>query len=483
MRMPVPILAIAMSIAISPVVYADKSDNSDQYQPAELQEDFTILRAAINEAHSGALRYITTDQLEQAYTDVEAQIDTPMNAIEYYRTLAPLIATLRDGHTSISLSENDRDIFRQQTSLIPLRVRVSEGRIFVLRDLSGGSLAGMEILSINGESASELLSDMMRATPGDGDIVSGREASLSRGFRFNELYAMLRDAGPAHQISMAPDGSTHELAGGSRGALRESWISLFPADHLTLPRAEVRYEDDREIAILTIRGFGAFADIAEEQTMEEFFDEAFQALQSHDTQALLIDLRNNRGGRDIQGRQLFAYLAQESFEYYEGLYFQSQRFSFSEHSSPPVPGPPPNLYESDDQGRLRVTDNPNYGIHQPESASFSGPVYILMNGGSFSTTAEFISVADSNQRVTFIGEEAGGGYYGNTSGFVLTVTLPNTGLRARIPVQRYELAVEASPLFARGVQPDYPVSETVADTISGRDMTMETALRLARQNQ
>jgi hypothetical protein len=483
MRIPFLIFAIAISVAAVPAVYGDNSDDSRLYQPSELQEDFTILRAAINEAHAGALRYISTDQLEQAYVSAETQLGTPMNAVEYFRILAPLIATLRDGHTSIGLSEIDRNIFYRQATFIPLRMHVSGGRLFVLRDLSGGSLAGMEILSINGEGAPEILSEMMQATAGDGDIISGREASLSRGFRFNELYAMLRGTGPVYRVVAGPDRAVHEVTGDSREALRGVWINDFPADHLTLPRAELRYEDGGEIAIMTIRGFGEFADIAETQPMEAFFEESFQAIGTRASGALIIDLRNNRGGRDIQGRQLFAYLARNPFQYYDGLYLQSERFSFSEHASPPVPGPPPNLYERDGQGRLRVRNNPNYGMHQPESARFVGRVYVLMNGASFSTTAEFLSVAHSNLRASFIGEEAGGGYQGNTSGFVLTVTLPNTGLRAQIPVQRYELAVGDSPLFARGVQPDYAVMDTVADRIAGRDASMETALRLARQSQ
>jgi len=266
-------------------------------------------------------------------------------------------------------------------------------------------------------------------------------------------------------------------------ALDMAWSDRFPSDRATRPPAELNYRNGMSTAVLTIRSFEGFADLAHEKPLGVFFAEAFHDIEAHRVRTLVIDLRDNGGGHDELGRELFAYLAAAPFRYYAGLYLRSSAFSFSQYADPPMPGPPPNLYETDAEGRLRWLASPNYGIHRPEAERFSGRVFVLMNGGSFSTTAEFLSVAHFNRRAVFIGEEAAGGYYGNTSGATIVVTLPNTGMRLHLPLQRYDLAVAGFSPMDRGVPPDYRVVATARDVLAGRDRAMETALRLAQRRE
>jgi C-terminal processing protease CtpA/Prc len=112
-----------------------------------------------------------------------------------------------------------------------------------------------------------------------------------------------------------------------------------------------------------------------------------------------------------------------------------------------------------------------------------GPVYILINGGSFSTTAEFLSQTHSHHRATFIGEESGGGYCGNTSGSVVKITLPNTKVGIYLPLVSYYEAVSGNHDAARGVIPDFPVKHTIADMVAGVDKDFQRALELARERQ
>ena len=51
----------------------------------------------------------------------------------------------------------------------------------------------------------------------------------------------------------------------------------------------------------------------------------------------------------------------------------------------------------------------------------------------FSATTLFAGAPERQKNVTLVGEETGGGYYGNTAWIIPDVTLPNTGLRFRLP--------------------------------------------------
>jgi hypothetical protein len=102
---------------------------------------------------------------------------------------------------------------------------------------------------------------------------------------------------------------------------------------------------------------------------------------------------------------------------------------------------PAALLERQPNGKYRAVKHPNWGTQQPSKPAFRGQVYILINGNSFSTTAEFLSHVHFRKRATFIGEESGGGYYGNSSGFMPRLVLPNTKAMVSVPLMTYYLSV------------------------------------------
>jgi C-terminal processing protease CtpA/Prc len=113
--------------------------------------------------------------------------------------------------------------------------------------------------------------------------------------------------------------------------------------------------------------------------------------------------------------------------------------------------------------------------------SFKGKVLFIINGLSFSTTSDFCAIAKSENRGIFVGEETGGGYYGNTSGETFRTTLPNSKINIAIPKYKYSNAVKKARYQDRGVIPDYVVIPSISDVIIGKDVQLEYALGLIEQ--
>ncbi len=199
------------------------------------------------------------------------------------------------------------------------------------------------------------------------------------------------------------------------------------------------------------------------------------------SQALVIDLRDNGGGADELGKLLLSYLINEPFKYYNDLVINNDHFEFMKYAGRADFKISDKQAERGADGKFHATSHPNWGINQPSKPTFTGKVYILINGGSFSTTSEFLSQAHYHKRAVFIGEESGGGYYGNSSGMMPAVVLPNTKVTVRVPLVTYHMAVSGYQAAAHGVMPDYPVNHTIDDFIAGRDKDMELALQLARE--
>jgi len=85
-----PALAHAQEPAAAPI------------QPQLLQEDFQIARRALEEGHSGIYRYTPKAELDSAFDDAAKRLDRPMTPLEFYRVLAPVVARIKCGHTSVN---------------------------------------------------------------------------------------------------------------------------------------------------------------------------------------------------------------------------------------------------------------------------------------------------------------------------------------------------------------------------------------------
>lgn len=119
-------------------------------------------------------------------------------------------------------------------------------------------------------------------------------------------------------------------------------------------------------------------------------------------------------------------------------------------------------------------------IQNSNLLNFKGNVYVLINGLSFSVTTEFCAIAQSNHRAVFIGEETGGGFYGNTSGRFIDVSLPYSSITIHIPAVKYSMSVNYKKNKDRGIIPDYQVIPTMKDLVEKNDTVLNFALKLTK---
>jgi hypothetical protein len=59
----------------------------------------------------------------------------------------------------------------------------------------------------------------------------------------------------------------------------------------------------------------------------------------------------------------------------------------------------------------------NPEVTKPSAPAFLGDLYVLQDGLSFSVSAEVVAILRHKERAVFLGEESGGAYGGNTSGW------------------------------------------------------------------
>ncbi len=466
----------------------EKTSGPDKIFPIEqIQEDFRIFRNALEEGHAGLYRYTSKEEIDAHFASIEKQLARPLTEYDFYRFLAPLIAHIHDGHTRISLSTSLEDSLASQPLLFPFNLRFIDKKAYLFRNYSKNDevTMGSELLFIDSQPVSEIIQRMLLFVPHDAHIETAKYRRLeSTGF-FGMLLSLLYGRHPSYTITYKEFGS-HEkkiitVAAIKAAELNTIFASRYPEAQRERPPIQFEYRED--IAILTVRTFSSGAYRNAKIGYPAFLKKAFQELAEKNTRHLIIDLRDNGGGDDAYGKILFQHLIDRPFQYYAHLRMNRSEFSFLEYTNvPPEQGKQlVTRLKKNDAGTYDLQLHPNLGEQKPIQPIFKGKVYVLINGNSFSGTGECTSLMHHHQVATFIGEECGAGYYGNTSGFMPLITLPNTQIRVRIPMLRYTMAVSGYP-EDRGIIPDYPVSPTIEDLMNEEDTVMEFTLDLIRKS-
>lgn len=466
-------LALVAAMAFDSSAFAAAPDLTS----AQLQADFRLAREALEEAHGGIYRYTAKPALDRLFDATAARLDHSLDAMAFLRILAPAIAAVRCGHTGLQLAPDLRKQL-EQALLLPLDVRVIGGRLFILRDYANaGALAGSEITAINGVAAASILATLTAAAPGDGFIPTGRASRVSRTFK-EGLYNYM-DMHGRFSLTLQPPGAASrivEVDGQPLAALRAASASLYPQDQRPKKFIELSFLDDGRIARLQVF---RFTDEDEDEDGRKLLRQTFEKIAARGAKTLLLDLRDNPGGEDALGKLLFAHLVEQPFPYYDELTVKRVGLSFASHVDGSA-GIPAGALLARADGLYSLRAHSNLGIQQPAAPAFKGRVIALINGGSFSTTAELISQLRDKKRATFVGEESGGAYHGNSSGRDAVLVLPNSGLRLGIPLVRYTLALSGSNPVGRGVTPEHVVQPAIGDYLTGRDPQWNRALSLAR---
>src|SRR5581483_6189465 len=338
----------------------------------------------------------------------------------------------------------------------------------------------------NGIAIGQIISTMLSAESQDGDVQTSRQGSIGGNFALN-LIVLLGLRAP-YEVVLAGCGSGPEQAVHLAGLTHQERSTLsskmYPQDHLKKDFASLKWLDDGHIALLTYSSFGTAVDEG-----QAFMKRAFEEIKTKRSTALILDLRGNGGGDGELGALLFSYLVDAPFRYYEDLIITKNcemSYSFAKytdkHRDLVVPK---GLAELRADGKIHQIVDPQLTVQQPGHPAFTGPVYILIDSGCFSTTSEFLTEVDVHHRAVFVGQESAGAYSGNNSGTVERITLPNTKLGLFIPFMSGYMFVGTNNAHdpARGIIPDFPVRHTIADILAGKDSELELALELARKKQ
>jgi hypothetical protein len=384
----------------------------------------------------------------------------PITAREFYRRLLPVVASLRHGHTGLSLPVQGvgyrlRHLEKGRT-YFPGEVRFLNGRLYVVADLSEKLELGngAEIVAIDGRPGTALLDQMRLYLSADGSNDTFKPYQLGNGFRFHALLDLLFGSSETYSVDLVPS------SGGAQ--TRRDIVAIAPERMASLYRERVGRELDSfpsplhfellpdDTALLTISSFYEGLIKKGEPSFADFFEATFREIKERRVQDLVIDVRGNEGGNSDYPVLLYTYLADKPFELAKPTILASASMSFfryAPHSSDDVKSLRGRStgFRRASAGRLLGAERAARRGAIPHLRSSAGRLHrppshpdrrrLLFRDEQFPGSRPPLSPA-RGRHVSFVGEQNGGdNTFGKSSGGqALAIVLPHSKLSLSIPL-------------------------------------------------
>jgi len=427
-------LVFLLFISFSWLSHADDSllDLDIIISKKELEADFDAMVAGYYELHPAPYHNVSKQEFESAIESIKGKIDKPMTIKQAWQLFSLINPVISDAHAGIVIPRRKTIIQQQLDSgerIFPLHVVINEdNRLFLSQNFNGKTViaSGAEVLSINGRTSIEIVTEMLRHRTGDNP--KQQRELLSRWF--SEEYWSLFDASPNYQISYLENNvcQTATIQGSDKHLAeflsKRSFDSFFSYKLLNASTGYIRIETMRK------------------NYKKEFLNltkEAFTHFKKAKVDNVIIDIRDNGGGGNSMWQKgIMPYIADKPYRY--GSTYKAK---ITEANADP----------EDVVGTI-VSGNIN--LTQPDLANplrFKGDGYVLIGAMTYSSAIHFAITVQDNDITKIIGTPSAG--RSGTTGMVTDITLKNTGLNAFAPFVLYSRPSSQNNMQA--VQPDIAI--------------------------
>jgi hypothetical protein len=450
-----------------------------KYAAAQVKEDALVLKKVLEANHPSLYWYTPKEQLDSAFEQLCNRFTDSLNEIEYRNKIAQWVALIKCGHTTTLYSKQFiKQLPQFRYPRFPLQIKFWEDSAVVL---SNGYFKdsiiqrGTIVNSINNKPISFYRDSLFKQIATDGYAYNHQYQTLSSSFPdgFKQVFGV----------------DSSYLIGYQNQVGKEDTISLgnfVPAPRdtsINRPRPTQRPPSlsKRQLRLLAIRSLSidtithsAYIRLTSfsKGNLKTFFRRSFKKLKKENIEHLILDLRENGGGRITNSIALTKYLKQTPFKIADSVAAISRKFKYGKYIQSSW------LYWlAMNLGASKAADGSIHykrfeqHYYQPKNRlAFKGNTYLVQGGYTFSAATMVIGALKGQENILVVGEESGGGQYGNSAMHIPHITLPNTKLRVRLPL--YRMVINQNLQKGRGIEPDIKIPPSSYSIRMGFDPKM-----------
>jgi hypothetical protein len=451
--------------------------------PERLRDDVEFLRTAIHRVHPDPYRYVTQVGFDRMLDSLRDGLRLPMERSEFLLHMLPAVHALKDAHVQLDLHEEQRGRLLMDAPVLPLRVKLLSGGLYVEEELKGfRSLpVGARITAINDRPSDEFIAAIARHVPVDGDNITLRHRTIERDLPW--LYRRHVEA-PAEFNVRFLDGEgredTRRIFAMTGSEMERTQKGSGPG--LAAWRAYWDAESGSEW--VTMRTLDLDALEADGVQPERFLAAVLKECRRNKAGTLVLDLRG-ADGRDLAAAEMvFAAIAVQPFRVVKEMSVRTP-----DADLPPLSGMPTEHLETIAQqfvpGPNRTShlrpDDPRLQPLPSQRKAFTGKVYVVCDGATRDAAAAVVMMARRSGRARIVGEEVGTNAFSFTGGREFRAQLPISGLELCIPLVRYVPDGIPSGPPAHGERPHHTVEQQADGIPQGSDTVRDALLEMIRE--
>lgn len=470
---------------------ASKYNPAKKFSPEQLQNDYAVFRNILEESHPSLYWYTPKDSVDYYFKIGESRLKDSLPEYQFRNVLSYVMAQLHCGHTSVRSSKAAIAYSqRTRTLMFPLNIKAWKDTVVITSNLSkrdSNVMRGSILKSIDGRPIETILDSLFQHISGDGYNMTHKYQTVSNSGVFRAMYGSiygLKYKTPVEYIDTA-------------GQLRSTSLNLATQ---IVDTARIRREKEHPLSKRQRRkeiqqsmrsfridkdlntGFLEVNTFSANNKLRGFFKTSFKTLRKKKIQNLVVDMRGNGGGSVLLSNLLTKYISDRPFKIADSLYAVSKKnrykrfqqnylltrlfFIFLTHKKP--------------DGYYHFSHYENKYFKPRKKNHFDGTTYVLIGGNTFSAATLFAKALIDQPKVIVVGEETGGGAYGNSAWLIPDITLPNTKVRFRLPL--FRLVIDRNAQKGRGVIPEVEVDPTVNAIRRNEDYKMNRVLEMIRAN-
>ena len=488
------IILIATSCSVSKNTYQPNK----KYSPQQLKEDFRLMSKVLKANHPSLYWYTTKDSLDAFAALVENSITDSLTEPQFKNKLAWFVSKIHCGHTSTRPSIAFTKYYKgKQLPRFPLNIKVWKDSAVVISNLltkDSTIKRGNIITSINQFSTQQIIDSMCSLMSTDGYNNNFKLQAFSFNFPayFNNAFgidsqyvvAYIDNNGKSQVDTLKnfkpmPDTGLKKTDTTVRQKAITETLSKKEIKILTLLSSRnLKMDTANRTAYLAINTFS-------KGKLNRFFRKSFADIKKSGVNNLVIDLRQNTGGDVMSSTKLTKYLANKPFLIADNIastrrgmrykssisgwfwYWWAMQFSTKKMAD----------------GKYHFQYLERHHFQPKKKNHFDGNIYLITGGYTFSAASIFTNNIKGQNNAKVVGEETGGGSYGNSAIFIPDIVLPNTTLRVRLPLFRMVLNKDY-PKNGRGIFPDeevLPSSYLIQQGIDGKMEQVKMLIRRQRE--
>lgn len=412
------------------------------------QEDFNQAVSQIKKRDLGLYRFISAEQFQNHADSLYSTLVPGATTIEFYQKLSELLVPVQERHLSVKgftkKSKTGEYLTSEEHKILPIMPYFTNDSAYIIRHawVEDSTIAlPSKLLSINGQDVDTIYNKMAQYINADHGSTTWKPFEIRN--NFSGMYYSFVDTTSQFIIEWEDDQGevkTTEEEGIPAKVYGDSILNqskrIYGVKKLN-PPLSVKYFQDANTAYLKIGSFSKprlkFEDevYAFKRITKDFFEEVDKKEIEH----VIIDLRNNTGGKVKLLAYLLAYVQNNKKP--EVMYNYKRKH---------------RLWWGYAEGKTKTK--------RQKKDHFDGELYILTNGGSYSASVMFSTVAKQKANAFIAGETPGGRPDGTTAGSFREIQLKHSDIVLRIPetIMNYVVPDEEFNLI-----PDLPIEKDVSD--------------------